>query len=101
MYSPVTSSPFSAGIHARLEKLLEVEEPVNPDPIIWNGYYVLGFYDARPKVGQVFTIYRYERNGVKAPGIMTTTEVTRITLDRPDEIEFETQNSRYRLTHLP
>lgn len=86
-------------IHARLEKLGILPDAAHPNPAIWDGYFVMGYYAHAPEVGQRFEINRYERNGVVIDGIMTTTPVAQVT-QVPGGFEFETANSRYRLTHL-
>lgn len=87
--------------HARLEKLGALSDPVDPNPVIWDGYFVLGHYVVPPTIGQRFMIERYQRNDIAIDGIMTTSAVTHVGDEVHGSIEFETLNSRYQLKTLP
>jgi hypothetical protein len=88
-------------IHARLTKLSTLPgATIDPEGArgqgpIEEGYYVLGYYIEEPVVGQPFRMVRYESNGVKAFGIMTTSPVVEI-----KDSSFKTANSIYQLIKL-
>lgn len=67
--------------------------------IINDGYIVKGYYNEPPTLDKAFSIFRYERNGIKADGIMTTSAVRRISCFN-NQIEFHTDNSIYKLEIL-
>lgn len=60
-----------------------------------NGYTLTGFLLEYPKVGRHLKILRVCRNGVKIPGIYTSSTVTDINGDR-----LHTQNSVYQLRYI-
>lgn len=93
-------------IHAELTKLNNLPEGIL-DPngaatggVIHEGYSVKGYYTEGPKIGQPFTIFRYERNGVEVAGVMKTSPVVSINA-LANIIQFNTQNSVYQLNLLP
>lgn len=85
--------------HAKLVKLSS--KNVSPTGI-YNSYFVKGHYLSDSlKVGNPFSIIRYNRNGVKVFGAMVTTPVTKITETTKDKVTFETENSVFTLKNLP
>ena len=58
-------------------------------------YEIEGAITDIPKVGSILVIARTKRNGVEAPGLMTTSVVTEVT-----EAGFNTKNSVYELEQL-
>lgn len=94
-------------IHAQLTKLSTLPEGIlDPNGAatggpLHDGYTVKGYYDKEPEIGQRFVIRRYERNGIHAEGIMSTSPVTLISRDAKGRINwFRTQNSVYLLTPI-
>lgn len=91
--------------HARLTKLVGlpggIVEPFGArgaGPIV-EGYEVKGYFDNLPTVGHPFLMARYESNGVRVPGIFTTSPVAKVEEDEKG-VTFETHNSKYRLEYL-
>ena len=74
-----------------------------PDHPIFVGYTVEGVMTHRPTVGQCFTFWRINRNGVEALGIFRTSPVLKLLENdggNSNLISFTTQNSEYSLLIL-
>lgn len=94
-------------VHAQLTKLSTLPDAdIHPAGArglgpITDGYTVLGHYANPPKLGEHFVLNRYESNGVKVPGVYSTSPVMLISREDHGSIGFKTMNSIYRLTPLP
>lgn len=75
--------------HIKLTKVSDKKEGYD------TGYYVLGWYTHPPKVGDMFQVWRYNRNGVVANGVFQTSTVTEINGNT-----VKTKNSTYEITEL-
>jgi len=89
--------------HIRLEKLQSL--PGRPDGEgsqgpIKTGYYVLGYSQTIPVVGEPFEMFRYERNGVQTPGYFASTPVIGVWVEGDGTTIFETKNSVYSITPI-
>lgn len=67
---------------------------------IFDGYTVKGYHEKMPIIGETFTIERYERNGERIWGKMTTSVVQAVTQFPNDVVQFQTRNSIYLLKKL-
>lgn len=67
---------------------------------IFEGYTVKGYHEKMPVIGESFVIKRYERNGERIWGIMTTSTIDSVIEFDSGIIQFQTKNSIYRLKKL-
>lgn len=67
---------------------------------LFEGYTIKGYHEKMPVVGEVFTIERYERNGERIWGVLTTSIVNHVTEFDSGVVQFQTRNSIYRLKKI-
>ncbi len=73
------------------------EGEANPGESVPVEYTAKGTLDSEIKEGRSIVLFRSERNGTRAAGVLTTSEVQSVE-DHGDFIIAETQNSIYKIT---